>query len=139
MDIVLNKLRTHKKYENDGVMFDIDDTLIRSSDGVIINDIFKILVHAYNMGYKVIIVTARPPESEEYTRAQLQEKDISYHGLYFAPPGEKGKLKRSLNIRFVLSVGDLETDCTDSLFALKVPRLGSPHGYFKSNDDIKFA
>jgi|TARA_R110002074_G_scaffold93624_1_gene204254 hydroxymethylpyrimidine pyrophosphatase-like HAD family hydrolase len=138
MDIVLNKLQEYKKYENDGVMFDIDDTLIRSSDGVIIHDIFKILVHAYNMGYRVIIVTARPPESEEYTRKQLREKDIPYHGLYFAPPGEKGNLKRSLNVRFVLSVGDLETDCTDSLFALKVPTQENPQGYFKSNDDIKF-
>tara|TARA_R110002074_G_scaffold330668_1_gene501165 strand:+ start:156 stop:557 length:402 start_codon:yes stop_codon:yes gene_type:complete len=133
MDIVLKKLQNHKKYENDGVMFDIDDTLIRSSDDMVIKGVFKILVHAYNMGYKVIIITARPPQSEEYTRNQLQAKDIPYHALYFAPPGEKGRLKRNLNIRFVLSVGDMETDCTDSMFSLKIPRQDDPSGYFKSN------
>jgi ribonucleotide monophosphatase NagD (HAD superfamily) len=139
MDIVLNKLQEYKKYDHDGVMFDIDDTIIRSSDGEVIKDVLKILVHSYNLGYNVVIITARPPESEQYTINQLREKDIPYHSLYFAPPGEKGALKRKLKIRFVLSVGDLETDCTDSIFSLKIPRPGDPRGYFKSNNDIKFS
>jgi len=133
MDIVFQTLKNHKKYGNDGVMFDIDDTIIRSSDDSIIQDILNLLNYAYKLGYRIVLITARPPQSQEYTQNQLRDKRIPYHELYFSPAGEKGALKRNLDIRFVLSVGDQETDCTDSMFSLKLPHQTAPRGYFKSN------
>mgnify|MGYP000713333562 CR=1 FL=1 len=44
---------------NDAVMFDIDDTLIFTS-GRLNVPIYELLIIAKRMGYKIIIITARP-------------------------------------------------------------------------------
>ena len=48
-------------------MFDIDDTLIRSSDNEVITDTKKLLEFCKNIGLEIIIITARPLEGKIYT------------------------------------------------------------------------
>ena len=121
MGIVYNIMSQYKTTDNDAVMFDIDDTLINSSNGSINFEILNILNRAKKLGYKIVIITARSPSSAQYTSMQLGMAGIYYDLLIFSPPHLKGQAKRSTGHRYVLSVGDLPTDCTDSIFSFKLP------------------
>lgn len=108
--------------ENDAVMFDIDDTLIRSVDGSLIMSVVNLLHGAKSLGYKIVIITARPYSDYvvEHTTKQLKANGITYDALGFAPPDQKGKMKRDLKFNFILSVGDMPTDLTDSEYGILV-------------------
>jgi predicted HAD superfamily phosphohydrolase YqeG len=108
--------------ENDAVMFDIDDTLIRSVDGSLIIPVVNLLHGAKSLGYKIVIITARPYSDYvvEHTTNQLKVNGITYDALGFAPPDQKGKMKRDLKFNFILSVGDMPTDLTDSEYGILV-------------------
>ena len=108
--------------ENDGVMFDIDDTLIRSVDGSLIIPVVNLLHGAKSLGYQIVIITARPYSDYvvEHTINQLKVNGITYDALGFAPPDQKGKMKRDLKFNFILSVGDMPTDLTDSEYGILV-------------------
>ena len=110
--------------ENDAVMFDIDDTLISSGTGKRIEAVYKIYEIARNLGYKIIIVTARPlfDANVKWTQNQLKNYNIKYDGLVFASPENKGYYKRTSKYNFVLSVGDMDTDLTDSLHSIKISK-----------------
>ena len=131
MEVIADKLANINRTPKDAVMFDIDDTLIRSSDQSMIEDSYKILKLAKRFGYKVIIITARPPEAMENTKDQMREYNIPYDGLFITPANNKGNVKRKTGLRFVLSVGDMKTDCTDSIYSLKLPGPHDGDGYFK--------
>jgi hypothetical protein len=105
---------------SDAVMFDIDDTLIRASDGVVILPMLDVLLRAKSLGYKIIIITARPRLQEvvDYTVEQLRDLGIPYDDLGFCNPEDKGRLKMKLGYNFVLSVGDMPTDLTHTRHAL---------------------
>jgi len=101
----------------DAVMFDIDDTLIRPS-GEVIAPITALARRSKAMGYKVIIITARPhwvPGNVEYTKQNLRDLEITWDRLAFCQPEEKGDVKREMGYNFVLSVGDMPWDLTDSV------------------------
>ena len=132
MDVVIQKLMDIKRTPRDAVMFDIDDTLIRSSDNTIIEGAYNLLKFAKRIGYLIIIITARLPETRDYTEKQLQHYDIPYNNLFIVPPETKGQIKRQTGLRYVLSVGDMITDCTDSIYSLKLPGPWDQYGYFKS-------
>lgn len=104
------------------VMFDIDDTLISSSTGKRIEEVYKIYKLAKRMGYKIVIVTARPYFTENVIRTQIQlhNFNIKYDELVFTSPENKGRYKRNSKYNFVLSVGDMDTDLTDSLHSIKI-------------------
>jgi ribonucleotide monophosphatase NagD (HAD superfamily) len=121
MNLIYDILSQYKTSDNDAVMFDIDDTLIRSADGVVIFGSLNILKRARKLGYKIVIITARSPNGAEYTSTQLDMAGIPYDILIFSPAHMKGQVKRNTGHRYVLSVGDLLTDCTDSMFSLKLP------------------
>jgi len=106
---------------NDAVMFDIDDTLI-FTDGEPNKPIIELLHEALGMTYKIIIITARPliDSNIERTMKQLDEYDIPYDYLGFASADTKGLMKKQLPYNFILSVGDLPTDLTDSKHALNI-------------------
>ncbi len=106
----------------DAVMFDIDDTLIESSTGKVIQDIYDLYKNAQKKGYRMIIITARPGfyENVIWTRGQLRDINISYDELVFTPPLGKSLYKRASNYNYVLSVGDMDTDLTDSKYSIKV-------------------
>tara|TARA_R110002074_G_scaffold122218_2_gene256861 strand:+ start:6213 stop:6617 length:405 start_codon:yes stop_codon:yes gene_type:complete len=130
MDVIFSKLQKVNRQHGDAAMFDIDDTLIRSRDKEVITDIKTILEFCKNIGLEIIIITARPAEGRIYTEQQLEDAGIYYDKLFFAAAGDKGTLKQILNNRFVLSVGDLETDCTDSMYSLKLPGPADYNGFF---------
>lgn len=106
-----------KPRPRDAVMFDIDDTLIRVN-GEIIAPIVALARRSKALGYKVVIITARPhwiPDNVEYTKQNLRDLEIQWDRLAFCLPEEKGQVKRDIGYNFVLSVGDQPWDLTDSL------------------------
>ncbi len=123
MNLIYDTLVQYKISHNDAVMFDIDDTLIGSSDGYVKSEILHILNFARKLGYKIIIITARSPDTIGYTSTQLGLLNINYDLLIFSEPEMKGRVKIRTGYRYVLSVGDLLTDCTDSIFSLKLPEM----------------
>lgn len=68
------------------------------------------------MGYNIVIITARPGFKPviQWTMEELAEYGISYDYLGFTSAETKGLMKQQLPYNFVLSVGDLYTDLTDS-------------------------
>ena len=106
---------------NDAVMFDIDDTLI-FTDGEPNKPIIELLHEARDMTYKIIIITARPPLDHiiERTMKQLYEYGIPYDYIGFTNPLNKGTMKQQLPYNFILSVGDMPTDLTESEHRLNI-------------------
>ena len=103
----------------DAVMFDIDDTLIRTKNGQPISEMVDLLRRCKMVGYRVVIMTARPwyPSNVAWTKRQLASKGIHYDELYFSKPQDKTLVKKQLmdkGYNFLLSVGDQPTDLTDS-------------------------
>tara|TARA_B110000467_G_C17845463_1_gene227070 strand:- start:162 stop:527 length:366 start_codon:yes stop_codon:yes gene_type:complete len=114
-------------------MFDIDDTLLTlrapQYDVVYpIKEMISLYKFAEMIGYKVVIITARPYSKENglWTYQQLLEIGINPIRIYFAPPMEKGDVKVSLGLKFVLSVGDQWTDLTKSDKSIKLPDTVDP-------------
>ena len=101
--------------ERDAVMFDIDDTLIFIS-GLPNTPMISLLQQAKVLGYKIVIITARPNISPviHSTVEQLKYHNIEFDHIGFVPAEEKGLLKRNSGLNYILSVGDMETDLTDS-------------------------
>tara|TARA_B110000444_G_scaffold216265_1_gene214622 strand:- start:5425 stop:5847 length:423 start_codon:yes stop_codon:yes gene_type:complete len=105
--------------QNDAVMFDIDDTLIYT-DGTPIKPMIELLYIARHLGYKIIIITARPGIKTviDWTINQLGKYNIPSDYLGFTSASTKTLMKNQLPYNFILSVGDLETDLTDSIHRL---------------------
>jgi|TARA_B110000902_G_scaffold24369_1_gene26867 hypothetical protein len=101
--------------KNDAVMFDIDDTLIYVNKKPIF-PMIELLYRAKYLGYKIVIITARLGIEEiiNWTANELASLNISYDYLGFTTPQTKSDMKRGLPYRFILSVGDMPTDLTDS-------------------------
>jgi hypothetical protein len=98
-------------------MFDIDDTLIWTNgqpNVPIIHLLHKMRV----LGYKIVIITARPgfEIAVKWTQKQLADLGIVYDYLGFTSAQTKTLMKRRLGYNFVLSVGDMPTDWTDSRY-----------------------
>jgi predicted HAD superfamily phosphohydrolase YqeG len=106
---------------NDAVMFDIDDTLI-FTNGRANEPIIDLLNKAVLLGYKIIIITARPALNRviEWTIRQLQQYEIGYHYIGFTSVETKHYMKQQLPYNFILSVGDMPTDLTNSEHYLNI-------------------
>lgn len=106
---------------DDAVMFDIDDTLI-FTNGRPNKPIIELLNRAGQMGYKIVIITARPGLEGvmRWTIEQLKEYGIRYDYLGFTSAETKHIMKMHLPYHFVLSVGDMPTDLTASDYALSI-------------------
>ena len=100
---------------DDAVMFDIDDTLI-FTDGTPITHMIELLHIARHLGYKIVIITARPGLKPviDWTINQLGKYNIPSDYLGFTSASTKTLMKKRLPYNFILSVGDLDTDLTDS-------------------------
>jgi ribonucleotide monophosphatase NagD (HAD superfamily) len=107
--------------EKDAVMFDIDDTLIFTNGKANI-PIIKLLHYAKHLGYKIVIITARPSiqATLDFTQFQLNQYGIPYDLLVITPAHNKGNVKRKTGLNYVLSVGDMDTDLTYTQYALKI-------------------
>lgn len=103
------------------VMFDIDDTLIRSLSGAPIQPMIALAREAKRMGFTIVIITARPPVPGimAYTRRQLQKHGIPWDVLHRSI--EKTQIKDASGFRYVLSVGDRWNDLTRSMYYIKLP------------------
>jgi predicted HAD superfamily phosphohydrolase YqeG len=114
----------------DAAMFDIDDTLIATDTGEIIQDVYDLYKSVQKKGYKMVIITARPGYHKNvlWTRQQLRDIDITYDELVFTPPLSKSLYKRDSKYTYILSVGDMETDLTDSKYSIKVSNASHTRG-----------
>ena len=112
-----------KRYKDprDAVMFDIDDTLI-FTNGKANVPMIELLNQAHALGYKIVIITARPglEPTIRWTIQQLEAYKIGYDYLGFTSPQTKDIMKRRLPYRFALSVGDMPTDLTASEHFLNI-------------------
>jgi ribonucleotide monophosphatase NagD (HAD superfamily) len=110
--------------ENDAVMFDIDDTLIRV-DGSPIEEMIVLFKLCKLLGYKCIIITARPDyeENKRETISQLLTFGISPYEIYYAPAELKTTVKQQTGYNYVLSVGDMNTDLFGSEYFIKLPDM----------------
>lgn len=72
------------------------------------------------MGYNIVLITARPGWEEfvKMTVNELNSYNIYYDYLGFTSATTKTLMKKELPYNFILSVGDLETDLTDSMHTL---------------------
>lgn len=114
-------LVSRKIQPNDAVMFDIDDTLIFTG-GEPNHPIIELLRIAKHLGYKIIIITARPGFKDvvNWTINELASYNITYDYLGFTSAQTKILMKRELPYNFILSVGDMPTDLTGSPYALNI-------------------
>jgi hypothetical protein len=103
------------------IIFDIDDTLIQSSNGKGIADVLQSYYLVNSMGIKPIIITARlyNPYVVNYTYNQLASFGINNPTVFFCPEGmsDYGRYKlmtrksiadRGFNI--IMSIGDQPWD-----------------------------
>ena len=118
--------------KNDAVMFDIDDTLLRK-DGTIIKEMVYLFQICKSLGYKMVVITARPysEENVKYTKKQLDLNNITPSMLVFADPQKKTFAKEELKLHFVLSVGDLYTDLGGSDHSIKLPDWNDNNIYIR--------
>jgi predicted HAD superfamily phosphohydrolase YqeG len=114
---------------NDAAMFDIDDTLIWTNGQPNI-PIIQLLHRMKALGYKIVIITARPgfEMAVNWTRQQLENHGIVYDYLGFTSAETKTLMKRRLGYNFVLSVGDMPTDWTDSKYYINTSSYGHTDG-----------
>jgi len=113
----------------DAAMFDIDDTLIATDTGKIIQDVYDLYKSVQKKGYKMVIITARPGFHKNvlWTRQQLRDIDITFDELVFTPPLSKSLYKQDSKYTYILSVGDMDTDLTDSKYSIKVSNVSHIH------------
>ena len=116
--------------DGDAVMFDIDDTLIHT-DGTPIQDMIALIQTCRSLGYRIVIMTARPnvPENHTYTQMQLNEFGIPYTVVYFVPAEQKTAIKKQTGLRYILSVGDMNPDIGHSEKFIKLPNVSDPNVY----------
>ena len=118
----INVLKNNKPTLDNAVMFDIDDTLIfyNRKPNIPIIELARV---ANILKYKIIIITARPnyKENRHTTIHELKQYNIPYDLVVYTSHQEKTQIKQKLNHKFILSVGDMWTDLTDSKHWIKLP------------------
>ena len=121
-DRAIRMLSSRRVRPNDAVMFDIDDTLITTTD-VQIKPMISLLNIASMIGYKIVIITARPYSmgNHSLTITQLHNMSVWPTEIHYAPPMEKGRVKLQTGYNYVLSVGDMWTDLTETTWWIKLP------------------
>lgn len=118
---IKNVLKNRVIDEKDAVMFDIDDTLI-FTNGSANTEMIELLNYSKKLGYKIIIITARPFSiiSRYFTILQLKTHNIIYDELYITPAFNKGNVKKQTGYNYILSVGDQDTDLTYTKYGIKI-------------------
>jgi predicted secreted acid phosphatase len=152
----------NKKYT---VIFDIDDTLVYTDHlnlfpnkkfpnnwirGYMlfpeIPQIVKIIKLCKQLGFKIIIITARPYESEKSSKKNLEllgiEYDEMYHNKNYPDLNFKISLKQKLSKtnNIILSVGDQWPDIKglNNCLCIKLPSLQDHNAYFTFDNSKHF-
>jgi len=124
----MDYLKNRRIKNGDSVMFDIDDTLINALSDTPIKWSIQLLNNAKKLGYTIILITARPYSLANHaaTFEQLNKHKIKFDILLYASHDKKTNVKKKLikdGYHFVLSVGDMWTDLTDSDNWVKLPEF----------------
>ena len=123
-------LTSRRVSPRDTIMFDIDETLV-TRRGRRIEPMVSMLINLKNRGYKILLMTARPnnTEAKAFTVDQLELLQIPYDYLMFVPAHKKTAVKSRLNLNIILSVGDKVTDLGASPYFIKLAGSEDPsHG-----------
>jgi len=147
-----------KKYT---VIFDIDDTLVFTDPTKLFNDVKKLIPHdpnylilpqikqivdiaklCHDYNFKIIIITARPLETQPSSIKNLELFGIKYDEIYHNPPfinSSKFKinLKKLLSKHnnIILSIGDAWHDIQglNKCLCFKLPQPNDTNSYFTFN------
>ena len=132
------KIQEQNKYfgiHNPSVMFDIDGTLI-DYQGYPIKHIIKLLNLCIKNNLNVIIITARPISSTQFTESQLRYFNIDYSVIFYRTTGNnfKSNIKKGLSeldLNIILSIGDniVDVEGEYSGFYIKLPNKDDPNLY----------
>lgn len=121
--------------QNPSVMFDIDGTLI-DYQGYPIKQVINLLKLCMKNSLNVIIITARPISSAQFTEAQLRYFNIDYSVIFYRTTGNnfKSNIKKGLSeldLNIILSIGDNTVDIEGgySGFYIKLPNKDDPNLY----------
>lgn len=116
-------LTSRKRGERDAVMFDIDETLVKTMSGKPITPIISLFHTSHALGYKTVIITARPGFSSNirHTKEQLGDLGIAPDYLIFTDAEKKSIAKKRTRFNYVLSVGDQDTDIGETEKWIKLP------------------
>ena len=141
---LINFPKTGEKYS---VIFDIDDTLLYSTKDINnyfaeIKQITNILKLCNNLNFKIIIITARPYMSKQWTIENLKLFNLSYDKLYFNNnyPNTDFKIKLQKELsqthNIILSIGDQWNDIIGlkDCLCIKLPSKTEPNAYFTYNN-----
>ena len=151
---LINLPKLDKQYT---VIFDIDDTLVFTDSANLyqnkkfpmgiypgymifppIQQMVNICKLCYDLGFKVIIITARPYDSEASSKKNLELLGIKYHEMYHNRkyPDIKFKIelkkKLALTNNIALSVGDQYPDIQgiEGCLCIKLPSIQEQKAYF---------
>jgi len=162
--LLYNYLTNFPKYKKNTVIFDIDDTLVfTDSVNLFPNKIFpnnwiknymlfpeipqlvKIIKLCNKLRFKIIIITARPYESEKSSVKNLQLLGIKYDEIYhnnnYPDLNFKIALKQQLSKKnnIILSVGDQMPDIQGltGCLCIKLPCVRDNNAYF-TYDNVNY-
>jgi len=135
------------------VIFDIDDTLLYTDPADIlylkdrtilqeIKQIGNILRLCRNLGFKIIILTARPTRSYSWSVNNLNYHNLPfdeiYHNLNYPDINFKVSFKQELSLKenIILSVGDQWPDLQGlkDCLCIKLPSIQDINAYFTFNN-----
>ena len=132
----LDKMEALKfgNFKNPAVMFDIDETL--SFYGVPLIEIVDIAKHAQSKGLLIVIITARPTSSLEFSKKELKDLGIQYDYMFHLSDndniqtykqGVKAKLKEQGDVNIIMSIGDniIDVAGNHSGYSIKLPNVSS--------------
>lgn len=158
-NLVVNYLYNFPKYKNFTVIFDIDDTLVFTDPANSLSYNVKKNINGYmifpaniqivnlaklckKLGFYVIIITARPYETEESSIYNLKLLGVEYdkliHNHEYPNPSFKINLKKKIsqNHNIILSIGDAWHDILNLIncLCIKLPDLTDNNAYFTYNN-----
>jgi 3-deoxy-D-manno-octulosonate 8-phosphate phosphatase KdsC-like HAD superfamily phosphatase len=158
-ELVSNYLHKIPKYTTFTAIFDIDDTLVYTDPLNILpydvnktinkkfilpenKDIVKIAKTCNKLGIKVIIITARPYDSESSSIKNLELLNIKYDEIYHNKnyPDKRFKIKLKQNLskkhNIILSIGDswIDLQGLDNCLCIKLPDTEDINSYFSFNN-----
>ena len=155
---LLIKNHNHSSKLSPAIIMDVDDTLVYTSksqnnvkivkinSNIIflypgIKQIIQVAQIAKKLGYKVIILTARPKESFLSTKFNLDSLEVPYDEIYMNNHNQdisfKYKIRQQLMKKYnvLFTIGDQVGDVNGppGLLGIKLPSLGSPKVQIYSN------
>jgi hydroxymethylpyrimidine pyrophosphatase-like HAD family hydrolase len=106
-------------YINKIISFDFDNTLTQLSSLFPKQKVINALRYYCNIGYEIIIISARDPEEEPIIKNFCKEYDIPVSKFYFTSNNLKGSLLRKLGVEVHFDDDDNQIESA-RLYGVKV-------------------